>query len=495
VERIISADAARTPPPQGATVGSRAYQAWLFAQRLRGITPRSATEEEKRRQFVAAISDRPPAPKPCTSSSPSSTPAPGTQAYEAWLFAQKLLGVDVSRLHKPTASEVREQERLEFVRAITEGTWDPAKHPRGAFPQNRGWFSPTWGPQGAKTAAATATPEPATSTKPVASPPQILTVSDKSPKRTSTTTKSSNSVAPTPAAPAINTKAQLPADHRGTWIRGTKGDGVFQYNNSVENQKAGIAGKEIRYKNQHIAVGGFPAQSYYGGSAAKARVEIGTVTGSNADNIAADAAMRKKLRRPNWQRPKGFVWNHAGSPGSSTMELVKENLHKATAHKGAAAEVRAQLRSSRAQSSTSRALSVLTVYLMTRDALQYGGLLKPTYEVGERETYRFEAEDGSVFVVWPAGFFSSAQIEFVEGPRKGQKRTISNDDVEDYRKQAEKIWGKYIPGTWLSDPRFIPGTKRQTVPYIIWERGLPREIGFIDERGVHIHAIPVKTWL
>jgi hypothetical protein len=23
--------------------------------------------------------------------------------------------------------------------------WDPAKHPRGGFPENRGWFSPTWG--------------------------------------------------------------------------------------------------------------------------------------------------------------------------------------------------------------------------------------------------------------------------------------------------------------------------------------------------------------
>lgn len=55
---------------------------------------------------------------------------------DAWLFAQALLGNPV-----PNYSE---QEHLEWVAEITgvrEGSWDPAKHPKGGFPQNRGWFS------------------------------------------------------------------------------------------------------------------------------------------------------------------------------------------------------------------------------------------------------------------------------------------------------------------------------------------------------------------
>ncbi len=45
--------------------------------------------------------------------------------------------------HTPDAT--REQELLEFVRAITEAGWDPSKHPRGDNPQNRGEFSSAGG--------------------------------------------------------------------------------------------------------------------------------------------------------------------------------------------------------------------------------------------------------------------------------------------------------------------------------------------------------------
>ena len=40
--------------------------------------------------------------------------------------------------------QARAESLAEFLHAI-EGTWDPSKHPRGAFSQNRGWFSPTGG--------------------------------------------------------------------------------------------------------------------------------------------------------------------------------------------------------------------------------------------------------------------------------------------------------------------------------------------------------------
>jgi hypothetical protein len=102
---------------------------------------------------------------------------------------------------------------------------------------------------------------------------------------------------------------------------------VFRYNDAIENQKAGLGGKEVRFENQHIAVGGLPPETYYGGNASAATVEIPKVTGLDSDSLAADAAMRKKLGNPKWRRPGGFVWNHAGTPGSKTMELVKEGVH------------------------------------------------------------------------------------------------------------------------------------------------------------------------
>ena len=83
--------------------------------------------------------------------------------------------------------------------------------------------------------------------------------------------------------------AHLPADWRGTWIEGTKGNGIFQYSDIPENRAKGIAGLKVSYANERIAVGGFPAEAYYGGSAAAASVDIDVVTGTRLDAFAADA--------------------------------------------------------------------------------------------------------------------------------------------------------------------------------------------------------------
>ena len=135
-------------------------------------------------------------------------------------------------------------------------------------------------------------------------------------------------------------------------------------------------------------------------------------------------------------------------------------------------------------------MGVLTVYLMARDVFQAAGVLKPDYTVEERETYHFVAEDGSVFVVSPAGWFSSAQREFVAGPRKGQTEKITNAQVDGYRKKAEEEWGKYIPGSRVSEPRFIPGTKRHSLPWVIHKYGIPYDAGWIDEKGIHRYPVP-----
>jgi len=71
-------------------------------------------------------------------------PDPTPEVDEITRFVHALRGTRV-----PDAAA--EQELREFVEAITgvrEGVWDPAKHPRGAFPQNRGWYSPTGGAGG-----------------------------------------------------------------------------------------------------------------------------------------------------------------------------------------------------------------------------------------------------------------------------------------------------------------------------------------------------------
>jgi A nuclease of the HNH/ENDO VII superfamily with conserved WHH len=146
------------------------------------------------------------------------------------------------------------------------------------------------------------------------------------------------------AASPPATKSRLPADSRGTWIIGKKGNGVFQFNDSAANRQAGIAGARIRFEGNYIAKGGFPPEAYYGGSAAEATVAIDVATGLEADNVAADAAMRVKRGDPAWKRPQGYTWHHAGHPGSTTMELVDTKLHAVTSHKGPAAELRAARR-------------------------------------------------------------------------------------------------------------------------------------------------------
>jgi hypothetical protein len=288
-------------------------------------------------------------------------------------------------------------------------------------------------------------------------------------------------------SPIVMTKPRLPAADRGVWVQGTIGDGAFRFNYAIEHQKAGLAGKEVRFANQFIAIGGFPPELYYEGSAENASVQIDAVRGTEADGLRADERMRLKRRDPIWQRPAGYRWNHAGQPGSKVMELVDKNAHALVAHKGSAAEVRALQRLAKG-----RAMSILSVYLATRDVLQTAGVLQPDYSVADRETYHFVAEDGSIFVVWPAGWLSSAKREFVSGPRQGLKESMTGDEVEACRKKAEEVWGKYIPGSLLSEPRFIPGTQRKTLPLIREQRGLPEEVGWIDEKGVHYYSVPKR---
>ncbi len=66
------------------------------------------------------------------------------------------------RLRSVVRQETEEREAWQraeqYAERLREGSWDPSKHPRGAFPQNRGWWSPTAGSGSAAPAAHQSTP-------------------------------------------------------------------------------------------------------------------------------------------------------------------------------------------------------------------------------------------------------------------------------------------------------------------------------------------------
>jgi hypothetical protein len=55
---------------------------------------------------------------------------------------------ELRRLRREEARAREREEHLAWlasISAVSEAEWDPTKHPRGGFSQNRGWFSPTSG--------------------------------------------------------------------------------------------------------------------------------------------------------------------------------------------------------------------------------------------------------------------------------------------------------------------------------------------------------------
>jgi hypothetical protein len=90
------------------------------------------------------------------------------------------------------------------------------------------------------------------------------------------------------------------------------------------------------------------------------------------------------------------------------------------------------------------------------------------------------------------GWFGSYKRSYVAGPRAGETEKTTESEFEVYKKVAEETWGKYIPGSLFREPRFIPGTQRQTLP-LTDERG--RNIGYIDEAGVHRYSTGSVEWL
>ncbi len=276
-------------------------------------------------------------------------------------------------------------------------------------------------------------------------------------------------------------KMRLPADSRGNWIEGERGNGTFRYEDNAENRSRNIVGLEVKFENGHIAVGGFPDQYYYKGNAKSATVDISTVgaTVTGSDDIAARDAMRKLLNDNSWTKPDGYTWHHAGGEGSTKLELVETDFHKRVAHKGPAAPHRAATRANRIRA---RGLAVLDVYMTIRDAAEYAGVGGLKYQESNFKLYYYTERD-SVFTVHKpvVGLFGAKPWKkYVAGPKAGQTQSISWAQAEQFKLRAERKWGKFIRGTLFRKPRFKPGTHRHSIP--ITDR-FGRTIGHIDEDG------------
>jgi len=118
--------------------------AQLFAHAVLGMPLKNANAERELLEFAAAISTQ-HSDQLLRARRPQGPIAAGASPQsEVQQFADALLG-------HPASDVAHRQELLEFVAAITtvhEAQWDSEKHPRGGYPQNRGWFSPADGANG-----------------------------------------------------------------------------------------------------------------------------------------------------------------------------------------------------------------------------------------------------------------------------------------------------------------------------------------------------------
>ncbi|XZE43937.1 hypothetical protein SH467x_003519 [Pirellulaceae bacterium SH467] len=204
------------------------------------------------------------------------------------------------------------------------------------------------------------------------------------------------------------------------------------------------------------------------------------VLGKRADSDAADAEMRKLMKDPNWQKPSGYTWNHAGCENSKIMELVESKpgyKQGAVAHKGSAAGPRA------AHRSVNGVFGALTVYMTLRDLSEITG--EKYTEVNNHVAVFYDSMEESAFVVTSGNWLYSPRAKYVSGAREGEEVVLSQADFRRYKKMYHDAYGEYIPGIFGLSPRFIPGTERNTLPAIQFGSGYSIREGYIDRDGVH----------
>ena len=198
-----------------------------------------------------------------------------------------------------------------FVRALREGTWDPSKHPRGGYPENRGWWSPAGG---ADEDGFNATVDHSDS---------LAFVQPGGPRRIDTT------------------KPYRPSEAAGTWAGGV-GNSKFTLNNPVKWKGELI--KEIPFDQNHPVLDSFEFLKK-----GDKRVSL-LLTGNNTLDQKNARAAWKRLN-PNTKIPEGFTFHHdlrsvveeTVSIGGKKvrvlvghMQLVPDVINRAVAHQGSA---------------------------------------------------------------------------------------------------------------------------------------------------------------
>ena len=88
----------------------------------------------------------------------------------------------------------------------------------------------------------------------------------------------------------------------------------------------------------------------------------------------------------------------------------------------------------------------------------------------------------SVFWLESGNWIYSPRMHFVGGPLDGQEEIISSEEYKYYEEQYHQAYGRYIPGGLFRDPKFIPGSKRSTLPLY---KSDGSGCGYIDEDGPH----------
>jgi hypothetical protein len=134
--------------------------------------------------------------------------------------------------------ETRERQRRLAQDQTVHEVWDSSKHPRGAFSQNRGWWSPTGGSGSAgptdrdSTASRSATWHSALMTdKLAARGGSDALAADATPP---TFLAAANDAQGAGNAAAVSTDWYLPSDDKGTWLGNKRGEGTFRLRTPVE---------------------------------------------------------------------------------------------------------------------------------------------------------------------------------------------------------------------------------------------------------------------
>jgi hypothetical protein len=129
-------------------------EAWLFAQAVLGNPVPSASAAEadaraKREQFEFLAAIAPERARELRGQLSEEAESTAQREQLEWLAAISPRHESQLRSLLRTEAEVSEsQEHLSWPAEssdVQEAQWDPAKHPKGGIPRNRGWWSPTGG--------------------------------------------------------------------------------------------------------------------------------------------------------------------------------------------------------------------------------------------------------------------------------------------------------------------------------------------------------------